>query len=191
MAGVNEALRRCAECGNTVEVPEANAAVPCYDCGGEIRFLLFPALTRARRPAAAAMPAVGEAACYFHEQSVAAAACERCGRFLCGLCRIEWGSPVLCPACVGTAEKTTDLLTSTRTRYDNISLGLFALSIPMFVLSFLISPAAVAIGIVALRKPGSLVRRRKWRAWLGIALGLLGSLGWVWLIAYAVLKGKS
>jgi uncharacterized Zn finger protein (UPF0148 family) len=53
------------------------------------------------RPVVRAAPAAGgeEHACPAHRGNAVATSCERCGVFLCALCRIEVEGQVLCPAC--------------------------------------------------------------------------------------------
>jgi hypothetical protein len=50
----------------------------------------------------------GSAACVFHPANQALGPCERCGAFLCGVCRTRWRDQPLCPACVERAVATKD-----------------------------------------------------------------------------------
>lgn len=45
----------------------------------------------------------GEAACAAHPGSEAAGSCDRCGNFLCDVCRTVWRGQVICAACVDRA----------------------------------------------------------------------------------------
>jgi hypothetical protein len=190
---VEAALRECRGCGALVEQPASSGTTYCEGCGAEVRFTLFPALFRARGPVSAgqAISREDESPCYFHEGKLAAAACDSCGRFLCDLCRVEWGSRTLCPACINAAEKNSELLTRSRTLYDSIALAIAGFSFLLFTLSLLTAPIAIVFGVVALRKPGSLVRRNKLRAWIAIALAVVLIGLWTWLFAYIVLRSKA
>ena len=125
--------------------------------------------------------------CFAHEDKRAVAACDSCGRFVCGLCRIEWGSRVLCPACINAAEKRTDLLTRSRPLYDTMALAIALGSLVIFTLSLVTAPIAIYLAIRALRAPRSLVPRTMARAWIALSIAVLELGGWGWLLVYLVL----
>ena len=162
--------------------------VRCH-CGLEATIFVYPALQRSSSAGAGeAIQSEGESACFAHPGKRAVGACDKCGRFMCALCRIEWGDSVLCPACVGAAEKRTDLLVRSRTMYDTMALAVASFSLLLFYLSIFTTPFSLWLAIRSLRKPGSLTPRPRWRAWLAIFLSLAQLIGWTWLIVYAVLR---
>ncbi|MBY0524590.1 MAG: hypothetical protein K2R98_14395 [Gemmataceae bacterium] len=56
------------------------------------------------RHAIAQYPGSAEAShCVVHTRSAAVGTCERCGNFLCAVCRTRWRNQVLCVACIERA----------------------------------------------------------------------------------------
>lgn len=186
------ALTECGVCHASIEPAADGTVTRCY-CGIEAQFLLFPALEQSARFASAGELLVSEqeSPCFFHSAKRASAACDTCGRFVCDLCRIRWGARTVCPSCLAVADRKTTLLTRSRTNYDSIALAIALLAILLWPFSLFTAPVAIACGILALRKPGSLVRRYPVRAWAGIVLGTGTLAFWGWLIVYLVLKSKA
>jgi hypothetical protein len=87
----------------------------------------------------------GQVQCARHARNPAVAACERCGAFMCGLCRIDTDSKVICAACferlrgAGELESASTAFRSWRT----LGLHLGLLGIPMMSLGLLIGPASI------------------------------------------------
>jgi hypothetical protein len=183
-------LTYCHVCLASIAYSADGSAVYCR-CGVKARALIYPAIFRLRAGSAGeAIQTEGESACFAHEDKRAVAACDSCGRFVCALCRIEWGSRVLCPVCVNAAEKRTDLLTRSRTLYDSIALTIALSSVPLFTVSLITAPIAVYLSIRALRAPRSLVPRTMARAWAALTVSLLELGGWGWLLVYVVMIAR-
>ena len=181
-------LTHCHVCLAPIAYPAEGATVQCR-CGVRARALVYPAIFRMSDGSIGeAIQGDGEAACFAHEGKRAVAACDSCGRFVCALCRIAWGSRILCPTCVNAAEKRTDLLTRSRTHYDTMALTVALGSIVLFTISVLTAPIAIYLAIRALRSPRSLVPRTMWRAWTALAIGTLELGGWSWLLVYVVMR---
>lgn len=171
--------------------PDRNSTIACHACGAQVQFALFPALSKPLHAHAGdATVFSDEATCFFHESKRAVADCESCGRFVCGLCRLDWGNRILCPACISTPD-TKHLLVTSRTLYGNIALAVAAFSVLVFYVSLLIAPVALAIAIKSFRSEGSLVRPGRWTAWLAIIVASAELIGWTWLITYFVLKFRT
>jgi hypothetical protein len=183
-------LTYCHACLATIPYPASGATVDCR-CGVHARAFVYPAIFRLRVGSPGeAIQAEGESACFAHEGKRAVAACDSCGRFVCALCRIEWGSRVLCPACVNAAEKRTDLLVRSRPLYDTMALAIAVGSAVLFTLSLFTAPIAIYLAIRALRAPRSLVPRTMVRAWTALGVALLELGGWGWLLIYALVSAK-
>jgi hypothetical protein len=181
-------LTHCHVCLADIPYPADGDSVDCR-CGVKGRALIYPAIFRLREGSAGeAIQTEGESACFAHEDKRAVAACDSCGRFVCALCRIEWGSRVLCPVCVNAAEKRTDLLVRSRPLYDTMALAIAVGSVPLFTLSLFTAPIAVYLAIRALRAPRSLVSRTMARAWIALGVSLLELGGWTWLLVYVVMS---
>jgi hypothetical protein len=127
--------------------------------------------------------------CAKHARNVAEASCQRCGAFMCSLCRIDSDGQSLCPGCF---ERLSDegALASSRSMYRDYG----RLSTHIVLLSFLITPfmslsgpAAMWFGIKGLRKRReSGFRISSLRCWIGIVGGfceMLAGIGYIMLIA--------
>ena len=180
-------LTYCHVCLANIAYAPDGAIVGCR-CGARAQAFIYPAILRLGASSTGeAVQAEGEAVCFAHEDKRAVAACDSCGRFVCGLCRIEWGSRVLCPACINAAEKRTDLLTRSRPLYDTMALAIALGSLVIFTLSLVTAPIAIYLAIRALRAPRSLVPRTMARAWIALSIAVLELGGWGWLLVYLVL----
>ena len=124
----------------------------------------------------------GVSSCFYHEGKKAVTHCDACGRFLCGLCDLDLGDRHVCAQCLqaGPKKSATLALDSSRVLYDGMALMLAVFSL-LPGLHLMTAPAAVGLGIFALFKPKSLVRRTHARAIIAIILGTI--LG----VAYTVL----
>src|SRR5438046_606759 len=93
----------CARCDMPLpkwELAGANVAT-CTACGAENQVRVFPAMLHpTAAPAQAEAALEGEAACFDHPFKRALAACRQCGRFVCGICAVEFAGEIWCPSCV-------------------------------------------------------------------------------------------
>jgi hypothetical protein len=167
----------CSKCERPIDPHYLNIdhAVNCAGCGSELRARVFPALFhRPAKAPAATIAAESEASCFYHADNLAVTACDSCGRFLCGLCRVEFSGQNICPSCINSGIRTRKLigLESHRTMYDTIALLLA--TIPFFLVwpSLLAAPAALYVSIRYWRAPSSVVRRSKIRFVIAIVLAL-------------------
>jgi len=165
----------------------------CTACGSLNAVRLFPAALERAAAIHAETAVEGEAACFDHPAKRAVAACQQCGRFVCQLCAVEFGSGTRCPSCLAASggQATPALSTTKRTLYDT-----WALLIPLCLLviwpfTILSAPAVVALAIMKWKQPISLVRRNRWRFALGLGLALVQGGLWVWLILYLVALSRT
>jgi hypothetical protein len=119
------------------------------------------------------------ASCPAHRGNVAAANCSRCGVFMCDLCRIDADGMVLCPACFDRLS-AEGALPSARTTFRDFgrmgaTLLLVGLVFSVFAAPFTLG--AVYAGARELRQRKTLGEGSAVRAWVVIALGVLGTLG--------------
>jgi len=185
----------CARC--SMPLPQSALSLghvaACTACGSQNTVHLFPAALAGSGPSLAESALEGEAACFDHPSKKAVAACQQCGRFVCQLCAVDFGSGVRCPSCVaaGAAKPNAPTAAYSRTLYDTWALVIpFALLI-MWPLTILSAPAVIGLAIMKWKAPISLVRRNRWRFALGLIVACLQGIGWVWLIWYFVAKVKS
>lgn len=137
----------CTKCGTPFPQAALNAPdfVPCAVCGNPVLAMVFPALLRPQGPGARAENILveGESSCFYHPTKKAMIPCDGCGRFLCTLCDVEFGSQHLCPVCIENAPKKGKLsqLEHSRYHYDTIALMLAAYPLLFFIMCW---PAMVA-----------------------------------------------
>lgn len=130
----------------------------------EFEFIPFPAL-RAKRTVvrAQAVGAGEEAACFFHAENQAATICDGCGRFLCAVCSIDLTGRPLCPSCIAAQKDKTAHTVNDRMLYDGLAMTLALVPLIMWPLTVVTAPVALGVVIYGWRKPGSLVRGKRWR----------------------------
>lgn len=163
----------------------------CTLCGSRNMVRVFPAAFQDRHaPALPEGAAEGEAACFDHPNKKAVAACQQCGRFVCQLCAVEFGSETWCPSCVaaGAGKARSASGEAPRTLYDSLVLTLPLASLLLWPLTMVAGPAAVALAVMKWRQPLSLVRRRRWRFVAGGLIGLAETVLWGWGIVYLVTR---
>lgn len=87
-------MARCPSCASPLASDRAGLGHPLPRC----RDPPYQPPDRAPRP-----PHAGEATCAVHAGSASVVSCERCGNFLCEVCRTRWRGQVVCVACVDRA----------------------------------------------------------------------------------------
>ncbi len=131
--------------------------------------MLFPALFREPEKGRLGERVTegSQAVCFFHAGRQAAVVCDRCGRFLCGLCDLGAGGRHTCPVCFGEGARGDPALESTRSQtgilYDNLAMALAVLPMVTIYGTFVGAPAAlfVVFRYWNRRPPG--VPRPRWR----------------------------
>ncbi len=183
----------CPGCGTGLDPGAFNPAVVCPQCHARLESYFFPLywVPRSRQITSGETAEDGDAACFFHAHKKAAVSCERCGRFVCGLCDMEIGAEHLCPNCLDTdlQGQKSDRFVQTRFCWAKMGLCFGILPVllgvvfwPMFVVS---GPAAVFAGVWGWRRPGSLVKgSRKWALAVGAVFGLVQMALWMGAIFF-------
>jgi hypothetical protein len=160
---------------------------PCPSCGEPLRAVTFPALWRAPEAAKAeTSTAEGEATCFYHPRKKAVTPCDRCGRFLCALCEIEFGGERWCPACLksGQGQGAIRDLKSGRTHYDSIALTLATAPALIIWPTIFTAPMALYVAIRYWRAPAGVIPRTRIRYWLAILFASSQIGAWIWFFAY-------
>jgi hypothetical protein len=118
----------------------------CGSCALDFTAALFePPESPRPQPRALEGGAVGEARCARHARNAAAATCERCGAFMCALCRIDSDGKVLCAACFDRL-RGEGALQSARTSFRSWR----TLGLHLSIVGFFVSPLGIVIGPAAL-----------------------------------------
>lgn len=178
-------LIHCPKCNAALisEVFNRDDFTACPSCATPLQIEVYPALFRPppETRTGEALMLEGEASCFYHPQKKAVHPCEGCGRFLCALCDCEHLGQHLCPSCLesGRTKGRIKSLEHTRTRYDNIALGLTVWPIvpPILFVGFYLTPITAPLALfVALRhwkSPFGLTQTSRWRFVVAIILALL------------------
>jgi len=118
--------------------------VYCGNCALEFQAALFDP-PEPPRAAARALDGGTTAQCARHARNAAVGACERCGAFICALCKVESDGKVLCAACFDRL-RAEGVLESARTTFRSWrTLGLY-----LSVGGLFLWPLGVVIGPTAL-----------------------------------------
>jgi hypothetical protein len=120
--------------------------VYCGTCSLHFTAALFdPPESPRPQPRALEGGAAYEARCARHAGNAAAATCERCGAFMCTLCRIDTDGKVLCAACFDRL-RGEGALESARTSFRSWR----TMGLHLSLLGFFVWPFGIAIGPAAL-----------------------------------------
>lgn len=132
----------------------------------------------------------GVASCFYHPQKQAVVPCDRCGRFLCSLCQVDFLGQNWCPQCIQASSEKGQLaqLDQSRKLYDNMALMLAIF--PAFLIwpTIVTAPVTVYLCIRYWRAPSSIVPRSKARFVIAIALAALELGAWIWLVLYLIYR---
>jgi hypothetical protein len=125
----------------------------CWKCGLPFDLASFQPPERAAQ-AAHPFDAAAGAPCSRHERNAAVASCERCGAFMCSLCRIDSDGMALCAACfarLGTAGELADTRLKYR-HYNGMALQMSLLGVVFWVLAPLAGPLAIFTALRGLKQ---------------------------------------
>lgn len=180
----------CPACeGDVAPIATETGWQSCPFCSNRLQICLWPV---ARQNAAPATALSSQATCFFHPDKAFQACCERCGRFVCGLCDLQLGAEHVCPACFerGRAHSGSDAgQAEWRCRdvlYDSIALTVgwgWILFWPSIVVAI---PAVIVLHVKYRKAPRSyVVPRSGWRFWVAY-IGLV----WVPLFFASAFLGR-
>ena len=123
--------------------------------------------------------------CANHGGNPSESNCERCGIFMCSLCRTDVDELVICPGCFDRLS-AEGALASTVTKYRDYSrMAVMSAAVGVFLwfTAPLLGPLAIVFGVRALKQQrefGDPEARR--RAWLAIVVGVAETAVGVWLV---------
>jgi hypothetical protein len=164
----------------------------CGKCNRSTQLFVFPALSRRIAPARADNVMIeGESACFYHAGKRAVIPCDLCGRFLCGLCDLEFAGQHLCPQCLEAGSRKGHLqsLERSRTRWDQIASASALLPLVFcWILLPVTALATLGIAIWKWNAPPSMIVRTKLH--LGIAsvfavLEFVGGIAGWWFMVFS------
>ena len=188
----------CPACGRALPVaplpPPAGPGIgnrqDCPFCAASFEVTAFPALGRglAAGRAAEALLAGSEASCFTHPHKRAVVACDRCGRFLCGLCEVQIGEQHYCPACLsaGRGDHALPQLDAERLCWDRLALALAIWPAFLFWVPIITAPMVIVLVFRHWRTPASLVRSGRARFAIALALAVLELGGLTMMLIFIV-----
>ncbi len=148
----------------------------CPHCGGYFEATRFdpPEARVSVRSVEEAGPG-GAASCAAHRGNVAAANCDRCGVFMCELCRIDADQRVLCPGCFErlSAEGALPSARMTFRDYGRMGATLLLLALVFSLVGAPFALGAVYAGAKGLQQRKQLGEGSAVRGWVVILLGVL------------------
>ena len=166
----------CPHC--SMDIPADSEWGSCPYCQKWLQVRVWPII----RPNNSAVSALSDqATCFFHPDKAFQACCQRCGRFVCGLCDLQLGAEHVCPTCFERGRADTGLNSSKaewRHRdvlYDSIALVLGWGWIIVWPVLLAAIPVAIVLHVKYRKAPRSyLIPRSGWRFWVAYV-------GFVWL----------
>jgi hypothetical protein len=166
----------CPHC--SLDIPADSEWKRCPYCQKRLQIRIWP-LVRQNNNAATALSE--QATCFFHPDKAFQACCQRCGRFVCALCDLQFGADHVCPACFerGRADSGVEVSTA-EWRYRDVLYDSIAMTVgwgwilfwPLFVVAL---PSVIFLHVKYRKAPRSyLIPRPGWRFWTAY-------LGLIWL----------
>lgn len=186
---IGSAAVTCPHC--SLDVPADSRWENCPFCQKWLQIRVWP-IVRQNTSAVSALS--DQATCFFHPDKAFQACCQRCGRFVCGLCDLQLGAEHVCPTCfergradsgaeAGKAEwRYRDVL------YDSIAVTVGWAWIIFWPTIVAALPAVIFLHVKYRKAPRSyLIPRSGWRfwsayiglAWLPLLLGSTIFISWM------------
>ena len=187
-------LIRCPRCRREIDVAliPSSSAAECPLCHRRFEAVRFDAPLRTATMARTIDGSLEAAQpCANHARNAAVANCERCGSFICALCRIDVDSRTLCPACFERLT-TEGTLESTRTTFRDFS-GLASVTATagclLWVFSMLLGPLAIYYGVRGLKQKKEMGEEDGIAGiWTAMVIGGIETIGGVVLVGMFVVS---
>ncbi len=167
LSPVGTAAITCPHC--LLDIPSDSEWASCPYCQKRLQLRVWPIV---RQNANAASAISEQATCFFHPDKAFQACCQRCGRFVCGLCDLQLGVDHVCPTCFergrgdsatggGSAEwRYRDVL------YDSIAATVGWAWIIFWPTIVVAIPSVIFLHVKYRKAPRSyLIPRSGWRFW--------------------------
>ena len=165
--------RACPVCDTALQGPLATGDQVCPACASSFRAAVFEPPTD---PGPAVLPSGAGTPCARHARNLAESSCQRCGAFMCSLCRIETDGKEHCAECFNRLAGEGALPSAVqRIHNHNAVAGLVA------VVGCLFWPAAILLGPIAMVYA---VRGRRQNRRTGESISV--AMGWIGLVLGAI-----
>ena len=144
----------CPACGAALELARVVSGMQaCASCNADFEATRFQPAERSGK-AQQLVEAADGTACAAHPANQATANCQRCGVFMCPVCRIDADELALCPACFDRLS-SEGALASTRTSFRDYGRQAWTVALaglPLLALGAAIGPAAIYFGVRSLKQ---------------------------------------
>ena len=183
----------CSRCNAPIPAGDWNREHAfCASCRAPLQALVFPAFFLKPGTAGSGTPVLeaGEASCFYHPLKRAAVPCDRCGRFLCGLCQVEFLGQNWCPRCIQASSEKGQLthLDPSRTLYDNLALMLAIVPVLLIFATIITAPLTLYVVARYWRAPSSILPRTKIRFYIAALLATIQIGAWIWLVFFMICR---
>jgi len=165
----------CPRCGHRVPSGTRQGSIRCAS-GHAFEFALFTPAPPSGRSRPAALVESAQTPCARHARNAAVAACERCGTFICALCRVDLDGAPVCLPCFERAQADQGVGQGglLRRDYNRACFSVAMLSLLVFPLAPLGGPIAIGLGVLGWREDRrSGERLHPVLGVLGVVIGLL------------------
>ncbi|HEV3261044.1 MAG TPA: hypothetical protein VG013_29605 [Gemmataceae bacterium] len=143
-------MLRCRYCRHLVRGERDRAGARCPRCRE-------PLYERSEAPKRAAdQPEAGESLCAAHTRNVAVGTCQRCGNFMCAVCRTRWRQTAICTACAGRALESRETAPEEARVHLRQAMLALLFGIAAWVVT-LVAVVVIVLGIEGDEKVGMLV----------------------------------
>ncbi len=168
----------CPACTEPLPLGVSDGQLSCPACRSRLDIHVFqPVIEVGSRPLPHDGLAVDQATpCAYHAVNRAEASCDRCGVFMCGLCRVDMDGRRLCPPCFDRLANEGALPSAVihRRNWCGMSIHLAFFSLMPFI-GVLLAPAAIWTAVVGLKRNRATGERLSHRAGqIAIVLAVLG-----------------
>jgi hypothetical protein len=183
----------CSRCNTPIPAGDWNREHAfCVSCRAPIQALVFPAFFLKPGSATSGTPVLeaGEASCFYHPLKRAIVPCDQCGRFLCGLCQVEFLGQNWCPRCIQASSEKGQLthLDRSRTLYDNLALMLAIVPVVLVFTTVITAPITLYMVARYWRAPSSILPRTKIRFYIAALLATIEIGAWIWLALFIIYR---
>lgn len=167
----------CPHCDQKIRFEKLeNGPQHCSACRDKFEAVRFdPPALRTASPERAGLGLETEAPCARHELNRAVAACDRCGQFICALCRIESDGRSTCPSCFErlSSEGNLESMITRRTNFSGITVMCLLGSTLLCMAPYFSVPIGIVGITYAVKGLRDLSRRNEEEGRVGLTLMLI------------------
>lgn len=182
----------CPRCRKRIDILDvtSNRDYACPLCGKTFEAVRFDAPAGMTAAPQIVDGSIEAQPCAVHARNAAVANCERCGAFMCTLCRIDVDGRTLCPACFErlSAEGSIESTRTTFRDYSGLSSVTAVAGCLFGFLAIILGPLAVFYGVKALRQKKAMDESDgRIGIWAAMIIGGLQTIGGIALLGVIIM----